>query len=116
MEGLSDESCWEATSTQVAARARSGTKGQGQKETKARRERHPLMSGRMVKTISHLGKPMRRLQVSSLVLSADTRGTVNETGKPGKESRNKHEISGHPTKVDTIVPMLSTVSWERESI
>ena len=41
------------------------------------------------------------------MLSADTRGTVNETGKPG------HEISGNRTRVKTFVPMLSNLSWER---
>ena len=47
--------------------------------------------------------------VSSLVLSIDARGTVNETGKTGKESRNRHESSGNPTRVDTFVPMLLTI-------
>ena len=61
-------------------------------------------------------KPMRRLQVSLLVLSVDTRGTVNETGKPRKESRNRHDINGNPARVETFVPMLSTLSWEREWI
>ena len=61
-------------------------------------------------------RPSRRLQVSLLVLSVGTRGTVNETGKPVKESRNRHEISGNPTEVETLVPMLSRLSWEKESI
>ena len=65
------------------------------KVAKVRRERRPLTSGQTVRKIHRLmRKPPRMLQVSSLVLSADTRGTVNETGKPGKESRNRHEISG----------------------
>ena len=72
----------------------------------------------MVKKISRrLRKPMRRrLQVSSSVLSADTRGTVDETGKPGERSRNRHDVSGNPTRVETLVPMLSTLRWVRESI
>ena len=83
------------------------------KVAKARRERRPLTSGQTVRKLHRLmTKPQRRLQVSSLVLSADTRGTVNETGKPGKESRNRHEISGNPAIVETFVPMLSTLSWE----
>ena len=87
------------------------------KVAKARRERRPLTSGQTVRKILRLMRnPPRRLQVSLLVLSADTSGTVNETGKPGKESRNRHEINGNPIKVETCVPMLSTLSWERESI
>ena len=61
-------------------------------------------------------KAIEEVAGSSLVLSADTRGTVNETGKPGQESRNRHGISGNPTRAETFVPMLSTLSWERESI
>ena len=44
-----------------------------------------------------------------MVLSIDARGTVNETGKTGKESRNRHEISGNPTRVETFAPMLLTI-------
>ena len=44
-------------------------------------------------------KPSRRLQVSLLVLSVDTRGTVNETGKPGNRSRNRLDNSRNPTKL-----------------
>ena len=44
--------------------------------------------------------PMRRQRVSSSVLPADTRGTVNETGELEKRSRDRH----------------TTVRWVRESI
>ena len=77
------------------------------KVAKARRERRPLTSGQTVRKIHRLmRKPSTRLQVSSLELSADTRSTVNETCKLGKESRNRHEISVNPAKVETFVPML----------
>ena len=64
----------------------------------ARRERCPLTSGQTVRNFLRLMRKLpRRQQVPSLVPSVDTRGTVNETGKPGKESRNRREISGSPT-------------------
>ena len=67
---------------------------------KARRERRPLTSGQTARKIHRLmRRPSRRLQVSLLVLSVDTRGTVNETGKPGNRSRNRLDNSRNPTKL-----------------
>ena len=58
----------------------------------------------MVKMISHLVRnPMRRLQVSSSVLSADTKGTIDETGQPRKGSRNRRSISGSPAIMEVLV-------------
>ena len=109
--GLAKEGSWETASSQVSARTGSETEGQRQ-----RWQRQEGASSRTVRNPSVLlRKPTRRLQVSLLVLSVDTRGTVNWTGKPGEEFRNRQEVSGHPTRVE-IVSMLSTLSWERESI
>ena len=70
------------------------------KVAKARRERRPLTSGQTVRKIHRLMRRLsRRLQVSLLVLSVDTRGTVNETGKPGNRSRNRLDNSRNPTKL-----------------
>ena len=78
------------------------------KEAQARRDHHPLMSGRMVKTISHLvRKPVRRFQVSSSVLSADMKGTTDDTGKPGKRCGDRRSVGGRPTRVETFGPVLS---------
>ena len=70
-----------------------------------------------VKMISHLVRnPTRRLQVCSSVLSADTKGTIDETGQLGKGSRNRRSISGRPSGMEALVPMLSTLRLVRESI
>ena len=60
-----------------------------------------------------MGKLPRRQQVCSLVPSVDTRVTVNETDKPGEESRNGHEISGNPTKVETCANAVDAELGER---
>ena len=62
------------------------------KVAKARRERRPLTSGQTARAIHRLmRRPSRRLQVSLLVLSVDTRG--------GNRSRNRLDNSRNPTKL-----------------
>ena len=73
-------------------------KGEG-KGGKGKKGASSQASGQTVRKLHRLmSKLPRMLQVSSLVLSVDMRGTVNETSKPKKESRNRHDISGHLTK------------------
>ena len=75
------------------------------------------MSGWMVKMNNHVVRNLvRRLQVSSSVLSADMKGTTDETCKLGKESRNRRSVSGRPAGMEAVLSMLSTLRWVRESI
>ena len=59
---------------------------------------------------------MRRLQVSSSVMPADMKGTTDETGKPGKRSRDRRSVSGRPARMEALVPLLSTLRSVKESI
>ena len=52
--GLSEESCWEATGSEVPRDGPIRSQRAKAKVAKARRERRPLMNGQMVKKISHL--------------------------------------------------------------
>ena len=89
---------WETASSQVLAEAEG--QGKGGKGKKGASSLDEWPDG--VEAQPPDEKAIEEVAGLLLVLSADTSGTVNETGKPRKESRNRHEISGNPTRVETF--------------
>ena len=74
------------------------------------------MNGQMNKKNSRLVRnPVSRLPVCSWVLSTDLKSTTDVTCKPGNGSRNKLDDSGNPTRLETWMRILLTLSGERES-
>ena len=94
------KSCWEATGSQVPARDRSETTraGKGGKGKKGASSLDEWPDGQEDQRSDT--KTMRRSQVSSSVLSADTKGITDETGKPGKDPETG-AVSVEPTRMET---------------
>ena len=84
---LSKEGSWDTASFQGPREGLVRSRRAKAKVAKAGREQRPLTSGQTVRKLSRLmRKPSRSLYFSSMLLSADTKCIVNDTGKPGKNT------------------------------
>ena len=102
---------WKTASSQVLAMARN--RRAKAKVAKAIRERRPLTSGQTVRKFGRLmRKPPRRLWCCQPTREVQS----TRLASLGKNPETGTKVSGNLTRAENLMPMLSTLSWERESI